>query len=74
MWFERYRVAMKSKGYNQSNVDHTLFFKQNGTLIACLIIYVDDMSIIGSDKEEIERHGKNLLMELEIKDLGRCIF
>jgi len=52
-WFGRFTVAMKRYGYKQSNSDHTLFLKRKGDLITCLIIYVDDMIITGSDIEEI---------------------
>lgn len=44
-WFGRFTVVMKKHGYKQSNSDHTLFIKRRGTLITCLIIYVDDMII-----------------------------
>jgi len=52
-WFERFTVAMKRYGYKQSNSGHTFFLKRKGDLITCLIIYVDDMIITGSDIEEI---------------------
>ena len=38
--------------------------------IAILIVYVDDIVLIGSDKEELERLKRRLAMEFEIKDLG----
>lgn len=44
-WFGRFTVVMKQNGYSQSNAVHTLFFKQKGELITCLIIYVDDLII-----------------------------
>ncbi|GKB07978.1 putative RNA-directed DNA polymerase [Tanacetum coccineum] len=70
-WFGRFTLAMKHYGFKQSNSDHTLFLKQRGNLITCLIIYVDDMIIIGNDKEEITKLKKNLFTEFEMKDLGR---
>ena len=38
--------------------------------IAILIVYVDDIVLIGSDKEELERLKRRLAMEFEINDLG----
>ncbi|GJR63477.1 putative RNA-directed DNA polymerase [Tanacetum coccineum] len=70
-WFGRFTLAMKHYGFKQSNSDHTLFLKQRGNLITCLIIYVDDMIITGNDKEEITKLKKNLFTEFEMKDLGR---
>ena len=40
---------MKSYDYKQGNVDHTLFFKRMGGKVTLLIIYVDDMVVIGDD-------------------------
>ncbi|XP_016207148.1 uncharacterized protein LOC107647592 [Arachis ipaensis] len=42
-----------------------------GDLITCLIIYVDDMIITGSDAEEIEKLRRNIFTDFEMKDLGR---
>lgn len=50
-WFGRFSMAMKKRGYKQSNAAHTLFLKRKGELIRCIIIYVDDMIVIGRDKE-----------------------
>jgi len=69
-WFGRFTMAMKRYGYKQSNSDHTLFLKRKGDLITCLIIYVDDMIITGSDIEEISQLKNNLFREFEMKDLG----
>ena len=61
---------MKKIGYEHSNSDHTLFLKKEKERIICLIIYVDDMVIIGNNKEEIRELKKRLFMEFEMKDLG----
>lgn len=45
--------------------------QKRGTLITCLIIYVDDMIITGSDKEEIQALEEKLFGEFEMKDLGQ---
>ena len=43
-WFGRFTKAMKRMGYNQSQRDHTLFFKQTKmNKVIALIIYVDDI-------------------------------
>jgi len=62
-------VSMKRYGYKKSNSDHK-FILEKGDLITCLIIYVDDMIITGSDIEEIARLRNNLFKEFEMKDLG----
>ena len=60
---------MKKHGFKQSNSDHTLFLKHRDGKIIALIIYVDDMIIIGNDKEEIACLKKYLVSEFEMKNL-----
>lgn len=62
---------MKRYGYCQSQTDHTMFYKHNREgKVAILIVYVDDIVLIGDDNEELERLKKRLAIEFEIKDLG----
>ena len=46
-------MIMKNFGYKQSNSYHTLFLKHSGDKITALIIYVDDMVVVGDDYDEI---------------------
>lgn len=57
-------------GYQQSNADHTLFFKHCHGKIALLIVYVDDIVITGNDEEEMLRLKKMMSRSFEVKDLG----
>jgi Reverse transcriptase (RNA-dependent DNA polymerase) len=52
-WFGRFSQAMRGYGYTQSDSDHTIFYKKRYKKIVVLIIYVDDMIIIGNDEEGI---------------------
>lgn len=69
-WFGRFSILMKKFGFKQSHSNHTLFLKHRNTKVTTLIIYVDDMAIIGHDKEEISRLHKHLATEFEMKNLG----
>ena len=70
-WFERFWKVVKNSGYCQSQADHTVFYKHSKDgKIAILIVYVDDIVLTGSDKEELERLKRRLAEEFEIKDLG----
>ena len=69
-WFGRFTEVMKKYGYRQSNSDHTLFIKQEGEKITCLIIYVDDMIITRDNVEEIRQLKEHLATEFEMKNLG----
>lgn len=69
-WFGRFSLAMKRRGYEQSNADHTLFLNLRRGMVTTLIIYVDDMIITGDDKEEITKLQRCLATEFEMKNLG----
>ncbi|KAH9659075.1 hypothetical protein KPL70_023730 [Citrus sinensis] len=69
-WFGKFTKAMVHFGYNQSNSDHTLFIKKRQGKIIALIVYVDDMVVIGNDEEETKALQKYLSREFEMKDLG----
>ena len=69
-WFGKFTKAMVLFGYNQSNLDHTLFIKKQQGKIIALIVYVDNMVVTGNDEEEREALQKYLSREFEMKDLG----
>lgn len=69
-WFGRFRKGICSLGYQQSNADHTLFFKRHHDKITILTVYVDDIVITGDDVEEISYLKKMMAKIFEVKDLG----
>lgn len=69
-WFGCFTLAMKKHGFKQSNVDQTLFLKNQEGMVKTLIIYIDDMIIIGNDAEGITNLQKYLVAEFEMKKLG----
>ncbi|RVW60050.1 Retrovirus-related Pol polyprotein from transposon RE1 [Vitis vinifera] len=69
-WFGRFTKSMRAFGYRQSNSDHTLFLKKQHSKITTLIVYVDDMVVIGNDHEERKALQNYLSREFEMKDLG----
>ena len=60
---------MRSFGYHQGNLDHTLFLKKQHGKITALIVYVDDMVVIGNDPDERKVLQSHLSSEFEMKDL-----
>ncbi|CAL2272194.1 unnamed protein product [Prunus armeniaca] len=69
-WFGRFAASMKKFGYVQSNSDHTLFLKRHKGKLTALIIYIDDMIVIGGDQAEMQNLQKYLAYEFEMKSLG----
>lgn len=54
-WFERFSFVMLRRGYKQSQDDHTLFIKWDGSALTALIVYLNDIVITGNDSHEVER-------------------
>uniref|UniRef100_A0A2N9FCZ8 Reverse transcriptase Ty1/copia-type domain-containing protein n=1 Tax=Fagus sylvatica TaxID=28930 RepID=A0A2N9FCZ8_FAGSY len=55
--------------------DHFVFYKKTRTGIVILVVYVDDIIITGSDKEDIQILIKHLSSSFLTKDLGKlCYF
>ena len=42
-WFDRFRRAVCDMGYSQCNGDHTVFYRHQGSHIAILAVYVDNI-------------------------------
>ena len=63
---------MTSLGYKQSQGDHTLFIKHT-TLgrVTVLLVYVDDIIVIGDDWKEQRLLSQHLAKEFEMKTIGR---
>ena len=70
--FGRFVKAMITVSYRQSHSDHTLFVKHlaSGGVIA-LLIYLDDIILIGNDLEEKKAMKQCLEKDFEIKELRR---
>ncbi|XP_059640054.1 uncharacterized mitochondrial protein AtMg00810-like [Cornus florida] len=57
-------------GFHQSAVDHTLFLRHSSGKTVALIVYVDDIVLIGDDTTGIDEVKSYLGRQFEIKDLG----
>jgi len=69
-WFVKFLEAIRSASYVQSQVDHSMFIKQQGKSFTTLLIYVDDILVTGNDLISIAT-TKNFLHNLfHLKDLG----
>lgn len=62
---------MKTFGYQQSNLNHTLILKHNKEIIIALIVYVNDMIVAENDPEEKVALQSHLAQEFEMKILGQ---
>ena len=62
------------QGFTLSPYDSALFIHQTSTGITLILLYVDDMIIIGDDTADIRDLQKFLSQHFEMKDLGTLIY
>ena len=70
-WYLKFESAIKNQGYKKTSSDHCVFFQKffdDDFLI--LLLYVDDMLIVGKNKSRIAFLKKELRNLFEMKDLG----
>ena len=61
---------LQNIGFEISKADHSLYVKKTGCGLIVIVIYVDDLIITGSNKDEIADVKKVLGAEFDMKDLG----
>ena len=49
-WYERIYIFLKSLGFTKSKADPNLYFKVMDDEPVILLLYVDDLFMIGNDK------------------------
>ena len=60
---------MMALQFTKSKVDSNLYFKVEGEILVMLLLYVDDVFLIG--KEELFKYARRrLATEFKLKDLG----
>ena len=70
-WYRRFDDFMMQQGFSRSRFDSCVYFtKLKDQSLMYLLIYVDDMLIVSSSKEEIQAMKKQLNAEFSMKDLG----
>jgi hypothetical protein len=62
---------MTEHGYSRCHSDHCVYFKklENGSFII-LLLYVDDMLVVGTNMQDINVLNKKLANSFAMKDLG----
>ena len=68
-WYEKMDGFLMSLGFSKSVVDHNLYYHIVGDECLILVLYVDDLFLIGIESLIIECKYA-LASEFEMKDLG----
>ncbi|KAK9134561.1 hypothetical protein Syun_013891 [Stephania yunnanensis] len=71
-WYKKFDSFMMGQEYTRTDADHCVYFKKfsDGKLVI-LLLYVDDMLIVGHDVSLIGNLKKELSSSFDMKDLGR---
>ena len=69
-WFSKFNQAIEKFGLQKSKSDHSIFYRNSSLGIILLVVYVDDIVIIGSDSTGISSLKSFLHGQFHTKDLG----
>ena len=70
-WYKKFDSFMMSHGYTRTTPDHCVFTrKYSDDDFIILLLYVDDMLIIGHDPSKIDKLKRELSKSFAMKDLG----
>jgi hypothetical protein len=70
-WYKKFESVIEEQGYKKTTFDHCVFVQifPDGDFII-LLLYVDDMLIVGMNSSRIDRLNKQLSQSFAMKDLG----
>lgn len=74
MWHRRLKGYQATLGFKENYYDPSLFIRKIGENITILFVYVDDIVVTGSLKQEIEDTIHNLKKEFVLKKLDELSF
>ena len=70
-WYKRFDFFIVSLGYNRLNSDHCTYYNGFGNnYFIILLLYVDDMLVVGPNKDQVQELKAQLAREFDMKDLG----
>src|ERR1700721_960945 len=70
MWYQKFDTFIRGLGFTIRKAYHCVYFKLIGNCVIYLVLYVDDMLMVGNDKEIIQDLKTQLSSKFDMKDLG----
>ena len=74
MWYQKFNTYIQGLGFVRRKVDHYVFYKQVGEHFIYVVLYVDDMLLIGNNMEVIKEMKMKLSSKFDMKDLDVANF
>ncbi|XP_019190535.1 PREDICTED: uncharacterized protein LOC109184994 [Ipomoea nil] len=73
-WFKRLHDFLLSAGFSPSRTDASLFHYTSGTSRVFLLVYVDDIIMMGNEDALVDTMLRRLASAFKIRDLGKPSF
>ena len=70
-WYHKFTSFLLTLNFEQSKADYSLFTYQKDDIYVALLIYVDDVIVVGNNTEKIHQMKRQLDDEFSIKDLDQ---
>ena len=71
-WYKKFDSFMKNHGFSKTLCDHCIFMKKFGDNdFIIILLYVDDMLIVGHDASRIDNLKRELSKSFIMKDLDQ---
>jgi hypothetical protein len=70
MWYQKFDTYIQGLGFVRSKVDHCVYYKQVSEHFIYVVLYVDDMLLVGNNMEAIKEVKMQLSSKFDMKDLG----
>ena len=74
IWFHKFSTYILSLGFIRSKANHYVYCKQVGEHFVYVVLYVDDMLLVGNDMKVIKEVKSQLSSKIDMKDLGAANF
>lgn len=68
--YKKFDEFMRKEDFQKSNVDHYCYFKRYRSSYIILLLYVDDMLVASSNKDDIRKLKQQLSKDFDMKDLN----
>ena len=69
MWYQNFDTYILGLGFVRSRVDHCVYSKHVGNHFIYIVMYVDDMLLVGNNMDVIKEVKSQLSSKFDMKDL-----
>ncbi|KAA3470479.1 Retrovirus-related Pol polyprotein from transposon TNT 1-94 [Gossypium australe] len=70
-WFHKLKEFLVATKFEVSKADNSLFIHHEGSQLLYVLVYVDNIIVIGNDFHAIDQFVKELDVQFSLKDLGK---